>query len=176
MSSQRIRDIVNRCYGGLIVNQRSNLDQDNVTSAASTGPLSSQTPVGQSVVPPSGAVVIRELVGRCYSDTAIPNQPNVLDQASVAQRIPPPPITPEPSPNQVIQQLVNRCYPDLELTPLKEFQPEVVESGAINLDMREIIDFINPIIGNPFDFTGDITVLPPSPPTGKTWVTIGKIM
>ena len=174
MSSQRIRDIVNRCYGGLIVNQRSNLDQDSVRSASSTGPLSSQTPGGQSVVPPSGAVVIRELVGRCYSDTAIPNQPNVLDQASVAQRIPPPPVTPEPSPNQVIQQLVNRCYPDLELTPLKEFQPEVVESGAINLDMREIIDFINPIIGNPFDFTGDITVLPPSPPTGKTWVTIGK--
>ena len=82
MSSQRIRDIVNRCYGGLIVNQRSNLDQDSVRSASSTGPLSSQTPGGQSVVPPSGAVVIRELVGRCYSDTAIPNQPNVLDPVS----------------------------------------------------------------------------------------------
>lgn len=173
MSSQRIRDIVNRCYGGLITNQRSNLDQENVQSAASTGPLSPQLPVGQSVVPPSGASVIRDIVGRCYSGL-IPNQPNTLDQANVAQRIPPPPVTPEPSPNQVIQQLVNRCYPDLDLTPLTEFKPDVVDSGAINVKLNDIIDFINPIIGNPFDFTGDITVQPPNPPKGKTWVTIGK--
>jgi len=173
MSSQRIRDIVARCYGGLITNQRSNLDQDNVRSAASTGPLSPQQPVGQNVVPPSGSVVIRDIVGRCYSG-AIPNQPNLLDQASVPQRQAVTPPTPTPSPNQVIQQLVGRCYPDLDLTPFTEFQPEVVDSGAIQIDLRDIIDWINPVVGNPFDFTGDITVQPPQPPTGKTWVTIGK--
>ena len=173
MSSQRIRDIVARCYGGLITNQRSNLDQDNVRSAASTGPLSPQQPVGQNVVPPSGSVVIRDIVGRCYSG-AIPNQPNLLDQASVPQRQAVTPPTPTPSPNQVIQQLVGRCYPDLDLTPFTEFQPEVVDSGAIQVDLRDIIDWINPVVGNPFDFTGDITVQPPQPPTGKTWVSIGK--
>ena len=160
MSSQRIRDIVARCYGGLITNQRSNLDQDNVRSAASTGPLSPQQPVGQNVVPPSGSVVIRDIVGRCYSG-AIPNQPNLLDQASVPQRQAVTPPTPTPSPNQVIQQLVGRCYPDLDLTPFTEFQPEVVDSGAIQIDLRDIIDWINPVVGNPFDFTGDITVQPP---------------
>ena len=173
MSSQRIRDIVARCYGGFIVNQRSNLDQDNVRSAASTGPLSPQQPVGQNVVPPSGSEVIRGIVARCYTG-AIPNQPNTLDQVSVPQRqaVTPPP--PTPSPNQVIQQLVGRCYPDLGLTSFTEFVPEVVDSGAINVDLSEIVDFINPLVGNPFDFTGDITVQPPQPPTGKTWVTIGK--
>ena len=173
MSSQRIRDIVARCYGGFIVNQRSSLDQENVRSAASTGPLSPQQPVGQNVVPPSGSEVIRGIVARCYTG-AIPNQPNTLDQVSVPQRqaVTPPP--PTPSPNQVIQQLVGRCYPDLGLTPFTEFVPEVVDSGAINVDLSEIVDFINPLVGNPFDFTGDITVQPPQPPTGKTWVTIGK--
>ena len=144
MSSQRIRDIVARCYGGFIVNQRSNLDQDSVRSAASTGPLSPQQPVGQNVVSPSGSEVIRGIVARCYTG-AIPNQPNTLDQVSVPQRqaVTPPP--PTPSPNHVIQQLVGRCYPDLGLTSFTEFVPEVVDSGAINVDLSEIVDFINPL-------------------------------
>ena len=104
MSSQRIRDIVARCYGGFIVNQRSNLDQDSVRSAASTGPLSPQQPVGQNVVPPSGSEVIRGIVARCYTG-AIPNQPNTLDQISVPQKAAVTPPTPTPSPNQIIQQL-----------------------------------------------------------------------
>ena len=106
MSAEAIRNIVDRCYAtptGILMPNA--LDQLNpfVPSTSSEGPQQPQVDPGD---------VVRNLVGRCYSDP-IPNKPNPLDPVNPPPTGPPPETPdPPPTPPEIIRRLVERCYPD----------------------------------------------------------------
>ena len=108
MSAADIRLLVERCYDPeamqrVIAHRGNPLDGLNPNVPPSTGSGGPITP------PPLPGDVIRNLVGRCYSDP-VPNKPNPKDQ-EFPPRTPeepePPPVDP---PGEIIRTLVGRCY------------------------------------------------------------------
>tara|TARA_X000001036_G_scaffold77598_2_gene69284 strand:+ start:12521 stop:16522 length:4002 start_codon:yes stop_codon:yes gene_type:complete len=157
-----IAELVGRCYSPNtgIPNQPNALDQEN--------PRPEVIPPALTPDPMPGDV-IRNLVDRCYPTGIIPNNPNDLDKDNPLPQFEAPPLTPDPTPNQVIQQLVNRCYPDLDLTiPPLPFTEEDDFPG-FEIDIGDVMDWINGIIPIPYDFTGPIVIVPPDGPKGKTF-------
>ena len=107
MSAADIRLLVERCYDPeamqrVIAHRGNPLDglNPNVPSTGSEGPAPAAPLPGD---------VIRNLVGRCYSDP-IPNKPNPKDQDNpprTPEEPEPPPVDP---PGEIIRTLVGRCY------------------------------------------------------------------
>ena len=161
-----IAELVGRCYSpNAIPNSPNLLDQENPRP---TVPPAALTP------DPMPGDVIRNLVDRCYPEGILPNNPNDLDKDNPLPTFDPPALTPDPTPNQIIQGLVNRCYPDIDLTPPPLPEIEDDDFPGFEIDIGDIITWINEIIPIPYDFTGPIVVVPPDGPKGKTFPSIGK--
>ena len=126
MSAEAIRNIVDRCYAtptGILM--PNSLDQLNpfVPNTSSEGPQQPHVDPGD---------VVRNLVGRCYSDP-IPNKPNPLAPVNPPPTGPPPETPdPPPTPPEIIRRLVERCYPD----------PPVITIVDILISPPEIETFI----------------------------------
>ena len=97
-----------------------------------------------------------------------------MDKDNPLPTFDPPPLSPDPTPNQIIQGLVNRCYPDIDLTPPPLPEIEDDDFPGFEIDIGDIITWINEIVPIPYDFTGPIVVVPPDGPKGKTFPSIGK--
>ena len=165
MSAEAIRNIVDRCYAtptGILM--PNTLDQLNpfVPSTSSQGPQQPQVDPGD---------VVRNLVGRCYSDP-IPNKPNPLDPVNPPPTGPPPETPdPQPTPPEIIRRLVERCYPDLPpLEPVPD-DPDIPDLTT-HIDFPWIPWLTTWHYGPPPEIT--ITIHPPTPPGTPNITTITK--